>query len=54
VRNFVEFANEDRIFGDDIHQLHQIIRDFSFVKHCNAVCNEKGIGLNKGYEEFSI
>jgi histidine ammonia-lyase len=28
VRNFVEFASEDRIFAEDIRQLHAIIHDF--------------------------
>ncbi|HXO74587.1 MAG TPA: histidine ammonia-lyase, partial [Puia sp.] len=35
VRNFVEFASEDRIFSDDIQKLHTIIRDFSFVSTCD-------------------
>jgi histidine ammonia-lyase len=54
VRNFVEFASEDRIFGEDIQQLHRIIHDFSFVQHCDTISSRKGILLNKDYEEFSI
>jgi histidine ammonia-lyase len=54
VRNFVEFASEDRIFGEDIQQLHRIIHDFSFVQHCDTISSSKGILLNKDYEEFSI
>ncbi len=55
VRNFVEFASEDRIFGEDIQRLHGIIRDFSFVKHCEGFARQKGIRLNAGYEdEFGI
>ena len=55
VRNFVEFASEDRIFGEDIQRLHSIIHDFSFVRHCDAFARRKGIRLNAGYEdEFAI
>jgi histidine ammonia-lyase len=54
VRNFVEFASEDRIFGDDIGRLHAIVHDFSLVRHCNAVALQKGIGLNKDFDEFGI
>jgi histidine ammonia-lyase len=50
VRRFVGFANEDRIFGEDIRQLHQIVRDHSFVRHCNETAAAKGVGLNAGYE----
>ncbi|HEY4064273.1 MAG TPA: histidine ammonia-lyase [Puia sp.] len=51
VRNYVEFASEDRIFADDIHRLHSIIHDFSFVGYCNGVARDKGVLLNAGYEE---
>ena len=54
-RNFVGFASEDRIFADDIQQLHGIIRDFSFVKHCDDFARHKGIGLNTGFNmEFDL
>jgi histidine ammonia-lyase len=51
VRNFVEFASEDRIFSEDIQRLHAIIHDFSFVTHCDAFAAGKGINLNAGFEE---
>ncbi|HWB94331.1 MAG TPA: aromatic amino acid lyase, partial [Puia sp.] len=55
VRNFVEFASEDRIFGEDIRRLHTIIHDFSFVRHCDSFARQKGIRLNAGHEEeFAI
>ena len=55
VRNFVQFASEDRIFAADIQQLHTIIRDFSFVQFCDTVARKKGIALNGQYEnEFSL
>ena len=50
VRRFVGFANEDRIFAEDIQRLHQIVRDRSFVRHCNAFAATRGVGLNAGYE----
>jgi histidine ammonia-lyase len=54
-RNFVGFASEDRIFAADIHQLHGIIRDFSFVRHCDDFARDKGIGLNAGFDsEFDL
>jgi histidine ammonia-lyase len=55
VRNFVGFASEDRIFAEDIRQLHRIIHDFSFVRHCNAFAVDRGIGLNAGFDnDFSL
>src|SRR5580700_7339298 len=54
VRNFVGFASEDRIFAADIQQLHGIIRDFSFVRYCDDFARDKGIGLNAGFETFSL
>jgi histidine ammonia-lyase len=55
VRQFVGFASEDRIFAEDIRQLHAIIHDFSFVRHCNTVAGSLHTGLNAGFEQdFSI
>ncbi|MEO7923113.1 MAG: histidine ammonia-lyase [Chitinophagaceae bacterium] len=53
VREFVSFAEEDRIFADDINRVAGIIKDFSFVERVNALADSKGIGLNKGFEGFS-
>ncbi|HTR31925.1 MAG TPA: histidine ammonia-lyase [Puia sp.] len=54
VRQFVGFASEDRIFAEDIRQLHTIINDFSFVKYCNEVASRLQTGLNAGFDEFCI
>jgi histidine ammonia-lyase len=55
VRNFVGFASEDRIFAEDIRKLHSIIRDFSFVRHCDKIAAEEGISMNAGFEkEFAL
>ncbi|MHA4811982.1 histidine ammonia-lyase [Flavitalea flava] len=54
VRNFVEFASEDRIFSEDINKLKTIIRDFSFVERVNRIASSKGISLHEGFEDFTI
>jgi histidine ammonia-lyase len=54
VRKFVSFAEEDRIFADDINTIKNIISDRSFVNHCNEFAASKKINLNQGFEEFVI
>src|SRR5580658_4309858 len=54
VRRFVGFASEDRIFSEDIRQLHTIIHDHSFVRHCNSVAAAQHIGLNAGFDDFIL
>jgi histidine ammonia-lyase len=54
VRQFVGFAEEDRIFAEDIDQIKQLISNFSFVEHCNAFAGLKKINLNKGFEAFGV
>jgi histidine ammonia-lyase len=49
VRQTVSFANEDRIFADDINQIKKIIADFSFMRHV-----EEKQALNNGFEEFEL
>jgi len=41
VRKFVGFAEEDRIFADDINKIKNIISDFSFVESVNAFAGDK-------------
>jgi len=52
VRRFVGFAEEDRIFADDINKVAGFIKDFSFVEKVNEFAREKNILLNKGFGEF--
>ena len=52
VRQFVSFAEEDRIFADDIEQIKNIIADFSFVEKVNKFAASKSISLNEGFNEF--
>ncbi len=51
VREFVSFAQEDRIFAEDINKIKNIIADFSFVEQVNAFSKSIGINLNSGFEE---
>lgn len=52
VREFVSFAEEDRIFADDIEKIKNIISDFSFVEKVNEFADEKGVYLNEDFEGF--
>lgn len=54
VRQFVSFAEEDRIFADDIDKIKRLISDFSFVEHCNELAGLKKINLNAGFEAFKL
>jgi len=54
VRSQVSFAEEDRIFADDINKIKAIITDFSFVEAVNKYTHGAGVELNKGYEGFEI
>jgi len=53
VRQFVGFAEEDRIFADDINKIRAIINDFSFVEQVNAFATDRGVQLNTGFEQFA-
>jgi histidine ammonia-lyase len=54
VRQFVSFAEEDRIFAEDIDKIKRLISDFSFVEHCNELAKLKKINLNEGFEVFGV
>jgi histidine ammonia-lyase len=54
VRSFVGFAEEDRIFADDIIKIRNIISDFSFVREMNNFCTSQHVNLNGGYDEFKL
>jgi histidine ammonia-lyase len=53
VREYVSFAEEDRIFADDINKVAGIIKDFSFVERVNEFAVSKNVDLNSGYKAFS-
>jgi histidine ammonia-lyase len=52
VRKFVGFAEEDRIFADDVNKISRIISDFSFVSETTAFAISSGIHLNKGFDSL--
>lgn len=53
VREYVSFAEEDRIFAEDINKVAGIIKDFSFVGKVNEFAASKNIILNEGYDGFT-
>ena len=53
VREFVGFAEEDRIFADDINIVAGLIKDFSFVEKVNEFAASRNIILNESYPAFA-
>lgn len=54
IRESVSFANEDRVFADDINIIHKQISDGSFVKECNRFASRVGLHLNLDFEKFIL
>ncbi|HVM90093.1 MAG TPA: histidine ammonia-lyase [Puia sp.] len=54
VREFVGFAEEDRIFADDIIKIKNIISDFSFVENVNQFASSRNAELNGIYTDFEL
>jgi histidine ammonia-lyase len=52
VRSHVGFAEEDRIFADDINKVAGLIKDFSFVEKVNEFAKSRDIELNEGFPQF--
>jgi histidine ammonia-lyase len=52
VRQVVSFAEEDRVFADDINKIHNIIADGSFVNRINSFADTNAIALNKSFPQF--
>jgi histidine ammonia-lyase len=52
VRDYVSFAEEDRVFADDINKVKTMIADFSFVEEVNQYASSKGIVLNQNFDAF--
>lgn len=53
VREFVSFAEEDRVFALDVERVASIIKDFSFVNKIGEFAEGQKILLNKGFEDFT-
>jgi histidine ammonia-lyase len=54
IRSFVGFAEEDRIFAEDIGKIRNLIRDFSFVDRVHEFAIRQGQDLNSGISGFSL
>jgi len=54
VREFVGFAEEDRIFAEDINKIRNIISNFSFVQNVNEFSISRNLGLGTGFEQFAL
>lgn len=54
VRDFVSFANEDRIFSVDVEKVTSLLRSFDFVNHVAQFARSAGVELNRGYEQFKL
>ncbi len=54
VRRFVSFAEEDRIFADDINSITGLIKDFSFVETINQLAFTKEVELNGKNSQFLL
>jgi histidine ammonia-lyase len=54
VRKHVEFAQEDRLFANDISSIKKIISDFSFTQACTEFALRQNIPINTGFTEFNL
>ncbi len=54
VRQQVSFANEDRIFSDDIRKLKSIIESHSLISEIDSYAALHGDDLNKDYADFIL
>jgi histidine ammonia-lyase len=54
VRQQVKFANEDRIFAEDIIKIKSMIESFSFIRAVDEFAKSHGSELNQHFGEFSL
>ncbi|MEP7258817.1 MAG: aromatic amino acid lyase, partial [Flavitalea sp.] len=52
VRKQVSFAQEDRVFSEDINTTTGMLQNFSFVHACDEFARQNNIDLNEGYDAF--
>jgi histidine ammonia-lyase len=52
VRAHVSHAESDRIFAEDIQQLHQLITSGLLVKTANTTASQLGVSLHGRWIEF--
>ncbi len=54
VREHVSFAEEDRVFADDINSINTLIKNFSFVEAVKRFSKDMHVNLNEGFDEFAL
>lgn len=54
IRRFVGFAEEDRIFANDILAIKNCIAGYGFVETVNQFALSKQVTLNTGFPQFSV
>ena len=54
VRQQVSFANEDRIFAEDIRKIKSMIESYSLIRETESFSARHGFDLNMGFEEYSL
>jgi histidine ammonia-lyase len=54
VREYVQFASEDRIFSKDIEQISRLLRDFSFVQNVHQFAADAGVALNENFAAYQL
>ena len=53
IRDYVSFAEEDRIFAQDVEQVAKLIKNFSFTSNLNQFAVQKGVHLNGEFSQFN-
>lgn len=53
VRDYVGFAEEDRIFAEDINKVSGLIKEFGLVERVNEFAASIGVSPNSGFNEFT-
>jgi histidine ammonia-lyase len=54
VRRAVSFAEEDRVFADDIEQIKKLVAGFSFVAEVEGFAERHGLRLNENFPQFGL
>jgi histidine ammonia-lyase len=54
VRDYVSFAEEDRIFAKDVEQVATLIKNFSFTSKINEFAERQGVNLNGEFAQFKF
>lgn len=54
IRDYVTFADTDRIFALDIETIAKLIKDFSFTRQAREFATREGIRLNGDFQNFDL